>query len=147
MIFQKGESSSYQLQDNKSTLSDPKPILHDVSRSCESGIQEVHRKNGSLLLYDIWVLNGEDSRGLAPEQVKLEEPLSGWLYFTHLPGPRSRGQGQDCLQGVIRLGDLRVFRLLTWQSGLEGPVSREMPRGRLQLSRLESHTASVLPYS
>jgi len=87
MIFQKGESSSYQLQYNKSTLSEPQAIIYDVSRSYGPGIQEEHRKKGPLLFHDIWALNGEDSQWLAPEQPKLEESLSRWLYFTHFPGP------------------------------------------------------------
>lgn len=47
---------------------------------------------------------------------------------------------------MIQRGDLGVFRLCTYQSGLEGPVSQEMACGPIQLS-LENHTASLLPYS
>lgn len=123
IIFQKGESSSYPLQYNKSTLSGPQAILHDVSRSSGSGIQEEHRRNGSLLFHDIWALNGEDFQ-LALEQLKLEESRSRWLYFTHLPGPWAQRSRIDCLQGVIQLGDLRVFRLLTCNQGSKDECPR-----------------------
>lgn len=124
IIFQKGGSSSYPLQYTKSTLSEPQAILHNVSRSYGSGIQEEHRRNGSLLFHDIWALNGEDFQWLALEQLKLEESLSRWLYFIHLPGPWAKRSRIDCLRGVIQLGDLRVFRLLTCNQGLKDECPR-----------------------
>lgn len=75
--FPKGWVFSYQLQYNKSKLNYSQTIMHrDAYRSCGSGIQEDHRKIGSLLIHDVWAVTWEDPQELALEQLRLKESLS-----------------------------------------------------------------------
>ena len=85
MIFQKMSLPII----NWKNKSKPQVIIYDVCKSYGSGIQELHRKNGSLLFHDIWALNWNDSQWLALEQLKLNLSQDGYASFTCLDlGPK-----------------------------------------------------------